>query len=78
VTRLTITSAGQITLPTALRARYGLTSEQPLRVIETRNGILLVPLTDAPMDQALRQELEEWQALSVSAWEMFPYEEPQS
>jgi len=62
VNNLTITPGGQITLPGDLRARYGLTPEMPLRIIETRSGILLIPLRDAPMEAALQQELAEWQS----------------
>jgi bifunctional DNA-binding transcriptional regulator/antitoxin component of YhaV-PrlF toxin-antitoxin module len=72
---LTIGHSGEITLPDDVRHRYGLTPDTPLRLIETRSGILLVPLTDAPMSAELEEELQEWQSLSVETWEMFPYEE---
>ncbi len=71
---LTIGQSGEIALPEEVRARYGLSSETPVRVIETRTGILLVPLTDEPMSAELTQELAEWQALSTKPWEGFPYE----
>jgi hypothetical protein len=32
------------------------------RVIETKKGVLLIPLTDEPMDNELKAEIEEWQA----------------
>jgi bifunctional DNA-binding transcriptional regulator/antitoxin component of YhaV-PrlF toxin-antitoxin module len=67
--------SGEIALPNAVRERYGLTPETPLRLIETRSGILLVPLTDEPMNPELELELAEWQALSVQTWDSFPYEE---
>jgi hypothetical protein len=47
----------------------------PVRIIETRGGVLLVPLGDAPMSPELAEELAEWQALGAESWEMFPYEE---
>jgi hypothetical protein len=35
----------------------------------------LVPLTKAPMSDELSRELAEWQSLSASSWDMFPFEE---
>ncbi len=58
---------GKITLPEDLVHRYHLDEHTPIRVIETRTGILLVPLTDAPMTDALRSELEDWQALGAES-----------
>jgi bifunctional DNA-binding transcriptional regulator/antitoxin component of YhaV-PrlF toxin-antitoxin module len=72
---LLIENGGRITLPEDLIDRYRLDEDTPLRVIETRNGILLVPLTDQPMDDALRAELEAWQALGAESFEMFPFED---
>ena len=72
---LTIRNDGSIHLPDAIRARYGLTPDRPCRIIETNGGILIVPLTDAPMDAELAGELEEWQALAQESWEQFPYED---
>jgi hypothetical protein len=40
---------------------------RPVRLVETRTGILLVPLTDEPMSDELTRELEEWQALGIAA-----------
>lgn len=75
---LVIENGGKITLPETLRDRYGLAQDTPLRVIETRTGILLIPLTGEPMSEALRSELEEWQALGTESFEMFPYEDEQA
>jgi hypothetical protein len=75
MTRLIMKPGGELTLPTELCERYGLTPTTPIRVIETRKGLLLIPLTDAPMDPELARELEEWQEASAATWEMFPYEE---
>ena len=71
---LTMKPSGEIELPQEMRDRYGMTPEVPIRVLETRSGILLVPLTGAPMEEELAKELAEWQALSSSNWNMFPYE----
>jgi len=77
---LTIGPAGEIELPDKVRERYGLTPATSVRIIETRDGILLVPLSDAPMSAELAEELAEWQAASAETWEMFPYqqEDPES
>ena len=66
---------GKIALPSALRSRYGLADHTPVRVIETRTGILLVPLTNEPMSQELTAELEDWQELGAQSLSMFPYDE---
>ncbi len=65
---------GKITLPQDVVGRYGLENHAPVRMIETRNGILLIPLTDEPMSESLRREIEEWQALGTESFELFPYE----
>lgn len=64
---------GHIALPEIVRKKYHLTPETPIRLIETRSGILLVPITDEPMGDELAQELAEWQALSLECWDRFPY-----
>ncbi len=68
-------AGGEIALPDTLRERYGIVPDQVVRLIETRSGILLVPLTDAPMSAELSRELAEWQALGALAWDAFPYDE---
>lgn len=52
-----------ITLPFDVQERYRLKPDVPVRIIETRSGILLVPLTEDPMTENLAQELRRWQAL---------------
>ncbi len=72
---LIIQPGGEIALPADIRQRYGLTPNTTVRVIETRSGVLLVPLTDQPMTPDLRDELEQWSALGSESWDMFPYED---
>lgn len=72
---LIVEDGGKITLPESVREHYGLAEDTPLRVIETRSGILLVPLTSEPMSEDLRSELDEWQALGSESLELFHYEE---
>jgi bifunctional DNA-binding transcriptional regulator/antitoxin component of YhaV-PrlF toxin-antitoxin module len=71
---LTVGREGEIALPTDVRERYGIQPDTPIRVVETRTGILLVPLTGAPMSEALQQELAEWQEASLGSWDLFPYD----
>ena len=66
---------GQIELPDTMREKYHLTPETSLCLIETRTGILLVPITDEPMSEELAGELADWQSLSLENWALFPYEE---
>lgn len=72
---LTVGPSGQIELPDDVRDRYGLSPSTPVRIVETRGGILLVPLGDGPMSPELAEELAAWQALGAQGWEMFPFEE---
>ena len=66
---------GTIALPADVRAKHGFTTETPIRIVETRSGVLLVPLTNEPMSKELAAELADWQALSASTWDMFPYQD---
>ena len=73
---LSIGGDGAIHLPGSILDRYGLAPDRPFRVIETRTGILIVPLSDGPPDPELARELDEWQALGAEGLEAFPYDEP--
>lgn len=64
---LTVDEGGKIALPDAVRDRYQLGPDTPVRIIETRGGILLVPLTNEPMSDELRRELDDWQALGAAS-----------
>lgn len=75
---LLVEESGKISLPEDVRYRYGLTQDTSVRIIETRGGILLVPLTSEPMSQDLARELEEWQSLGAENLEMFPYDDEQT
>ncbi|HEX7314988.1 MAG TPA: AbrB/MazE/SpoVT family DNA-binding domain-containing protein [Pyrinomonadaceae bacterium] len=72
---LIVEDGGKITLPEAVRDHYGLAEDTPLRIIETRSGILLVPITSGPMTEELRSELEDWQTLAAESLALFPYED---
>jgi hypothetical protein len=72
---LTMNPGGEISLPKELQKRYGLSPDTPIRIVETRSGILLIPLTNEAIGEELAQEIADWQSLSAHAWEMFPYED---
>lgn len=78
MTSMTVRRDGVMTLPREVQERYRLTPETPVRIIETRSGILLVPLTDAPMTEELTEELAEWQSLGGETWALFAYEDEES
>ena len=65
---------GKIALPKDVIGHYRLDDDAPVKMIETRNGILLIPLTDDPMSESLRAEIEAWQAVGIESFELFPYE----
>ncbi len=73
MTSVNVGPSGEIALPGDVLERYGLATDMPVRVIETRSGVLLVPLTDAPMSPELQSELAEWQSLGAVSWEMFEF-----
>jgi len=64
----TIDPAGTVFLPAELRTRYHLDPETTVRVVETRHGLLLVPLTDEPIPAELQRELDAWQSLDAAVW----------
>jgi bifunctional DNA-binding transcriptional regulator/antitoxin component of YhaV-PrlF toxin-antitoxin module len=74
---ITMSKDRTITLPLEVCEKLGFNADTPIRIIETGSGVLLVPLTKAPMSNELACELADWQALSSSGWEMFPYMEAQ-
>jgi hypothetical protein len=43
-------------------------------LIETKSGLLLVPLEDGPMNQELAEELTGWQEIAAEVWISFSYE----
>ena len=70
MTTMTVGQGGEMTLPSEVQERYGLRPDVSVRLIETRAGLLLVPLTDAPMSAELAQEVQEWQALAdIMPWD---------
>jgi len=72
---LTIEENGKLTLPNDIVERYQFKRETQFRIIEAQKGVLLIPLTDEPMNDELKIELEEWQTIGADGWEMFDFEE---
>jgi len=71
----TIYYSDSLILPQDLRDRYKMTPDTPIRIIETRGGILLVPLMGEPASPELAAELEAWQSLSGTTLTDFPYDD---
>ena len=62
---LTIEENGKFTLPDEIVERYQFKKETKFRIIETEKGVLLIRLTDEPMSEELKNELEQWQTIGV-------------
>lgn len=71
----TLNRAGDLTLPASTKERYGLRPDTQIRIVETSQGILLVPASKEPPSEELMAELREWQELGTSSWANFPYDE---
>jgi bifunctional DNA-binding transcriptional regulator/antitoxin component of YhaV-PrlF toxin-antitoxin module len=65
---------GTIRLPKESLERYGFEQKMPIRLIETKEGVLLIPITNQPMSDELSSEITEWQEAACETWEEFPYE----
>lgn len=74
MTALTLEPNGTIKLPKKSLERYGFEEKTPIRVIETKEGVLLIPLSGQPMSDELKQEIAQWQEAASETWEDFPYE----
>ena len=68
---LTIEETGKLTLPEDITERYQFKKETQFRIIETQKGILLIPLTNEPASDELKNELEQWQTIGVNSWKLF-------
>ena len=74
MTALLLEPNGTIRLPKKSLKRYGFEEKMLIRMIETKEGVLLIPLTDQSMSDELKQEIAQWQEASSGTWEEFPYE----
>ncbi len=68
---LTIEENGKFTLPEDITERYQFKKETRFRIVQTQKGILLISLTDEPMNDELKDELEEWRTLGADSWKIF-------
>lgn len=71
---ITVGKNGEVVVPPDMRVRYHLEPDIPVRLVETRVGILIVPLA-GKLSEELLQELAEWQQVGMQNWEQFPYED---
>ncbi len=69
---VTLGQGGELKVPSDVLDRCGLTPDRPIRLVETRGGLLLVPLVDEPISPALAEELTAWQELAAESWNAFP------
>ena len=72
---VTIGPGGELTLPADVALRKGFKPDHPVRIVETRSGVLLVPVNDREIPEELTQELHAWQELANDSWAAFPFEE---
>jgi bifunctional DNA-binding transcriptional regulator/antitoxin component of YhaV-PrlF toxin-antitoxin module len=72
---VTVGPGGELTIPADLLMRKGFKPDQPVRVVETRGGVLLVPLGEREIPDELVQELDAWQELTSESWAAFEFEE---
>lgn len=68
---VTVGPGGELTLPADLLVRKGFKPDQPVRIIETRSGVLLVPLDNREIPGELAHELDAWQELTGESWAAF-------
>lgn len=69
---LTVGRSSEVVLPPDVRARYGFAPEMSVRLIETRLGVMMIPLKPAPPSEALANEIADWQKLAAGAITLFP------
>ena len=62
---VTIGPGGELTLPEDVVRRKGFQPDHRVRVVETRGGVLLVPLDALEMSKELADELRAWQVPPV-------------
>ncbi len=67
MTALLLDPNGTSKLPKKSLKRSGFEQKTPIRLIEISEGILLIPITNEPMSNELKQELTEWQESSKIA-----------
>jgi bifunctional DNA-binding transcriptional regulator/antitoxin component of YhaV-PrlF toxin-antitoxin module len=59
---------GVLIIPVNLCEKYGFREHTMIELVETEQGILLVPPTLEALEPELRRELEDWQAARDEAW----------
>ena len=72
---VTVGPGGELALPADIVLRKGFKPDLAVRVVETRSGVLLVPVDDREIPEELTRELDAWQELANDSWASFPYEE---
>lgn len=70
---VTLGRCGELTLPEERLSRHGLTPDRPIRLIATKGGLFLVPLSEEAMSSELADEREAWRELASLSWDQFPF-----
>ncbi|CUU10903.1 MAG: hypothetical protein K6U12_12115 [Armatimonadetes bacterium] len=61
---------GELIVPEEMRIRYHLEPDIPVRLVETKVGILIIPLNEPPSEETM-EELAAWQRVGLASWERF-------
>ena len=69
---VTIGSHGEIRLPEDVARRYGTRAAREVRLLQTRSGILIVPLVEDQPSAELQSEIEMWQQAGEDVWQSSP------
>ena len=75
MSQISLGHQGEIVLPDTVRQRYGFKPNDSVRMIETKMGVLIIPITDEPMSESLAAELADWQELGESSRDLFAFED---
>jgi hypothetical protein len=65
VSAVTLEPNGSLHLPKEARIRLERSESTEFRAVPAGSGILLVPLSGAPVSPELQRELDDWQALAA-------------
>ncbi len=74
MTSMVVGERGELTLPSEIQERYGLKPDSAVRIVETRGGILLIPLAGGASPE-LAQEIADWQMLGEATWQSLGIDE---
>ncbi len=74
MTAVLLETNGTVRLPKESIKRYGFEQKMSIRLIETKEGVLLVPITNQSLSEELSREIAEWHEAGSETWEDFSFE----